>query len=197
MTHTRTAGLAMLCIFGGLATTASGAHAASSAGAGLPTIRSVTPLTANVGDRLTIRGRNLASRGARRTTVVFKRGATSIVVKVQRATRTTIKLVIPRSLARYVVRQNGIAQPTRFRLKVRARRTAKRFTAIARSPRIGLPGSLPGSATDSLFDLWPVLPGLDPADDCNGDGILDAADDLVTETPDGAVSVCAADNNTA
>ena len=197
MTHMRLAGLAIPCILGVLVTAASGAHAASSATAGLPTIRSVTPLTANVGDRLTIRGRNLAGRGKQRTTVVFKRGRTSIVVKVERATQTTIKLVIPRSVARYVLRENGIAQPTRFRLKVRARRTAERFTAIARSPHIGLRGSLTGGVTDNLFDLWPVLPGLDPADDCNADGILDAADDLVTETSDGAQSGCAADNNTA
>ena len=192
MTHTRPTGLAMLCILGALAATAAGAHGATSATAGLPTIRSVTPLSADVGDRLTIRGRNLASSGKRRTTVVFKRGGTSIVVKVERATRTTIKLVIPRSVARYVVLQNGIAQPTRFRLKVRARRTAKRFTAIALSPRIGLPGGAAGN----LLGGWPVLPGLDPSDDCNGDGILDIADDLVTETVDGAQSGCAADNNT-
>jgi hypothetical protein len=180
--------LVALCL---LSSSASSALAATSR----PTIRSVTPMTANVGDRLTIKGRNLATT-RRRATVVFKVGARTVSVKVKRATRTKLKLVIPATLAPYMTVANGVVQPTRFRLRVRAARTGLRYTTLARSPRIGLPSSLTGTLPGALADLFPILPGLDPSDDCNGDGVINDLDDVIIETIDGPHSICAADNNT-
>jgi hypothetical protein len=180
--------LAALCL---LSTSASSGLGAT---AGRPTIRSVTPMTANVGDRLTIRGHNLAT-SRKRATVTFKVGARTVAVKVKRATRTKLTLFIPAALAKYMTVKDGVVQPTRVRLRVRAARTAKRYTALARSPRIGLPGSLPGGAPGGLTSLLPVLPAIDPSDDCNGDGVINDLDDVIIETVDGPHSICAADNN--
>jgi hypothetical protein len=180
--------LAVLCL---LSTFAASALATTS---GRPTIRSVTPMTANVGDRLTIRGRNLAT-SRKRATVVFKVGGRTVAVKVKRATRTKIKLVIPISLAKYMTVKDGVVQPTRFRLRVRAARTGQRYTALARSPRIGLPPALSGALTGGLPGLFPTIPLIDPSDDCNGDGVINDLDDLIIESIDGPHSICAADNN--
>ena len=178
----------MVGILGALAAPVSGALAASAGGSARPTIRSVAPMTANVGDLLTIRGRNLAAARGKRTSVVFKNGRRSVTVKALRATRTKITLVIPAALTKYIKLVDEVAQPTRFRLRVRAQRTGRRFTAVARSPRIGLLSSLPGAA-GTLGGLLP-LPVLDPADDCNGDGVLNDLDDVIVETVDGGQSVC-------
>jgi IPT/TIG domain len=189
MTRARLAGMAMVGVVGALAAPVSGALAASAGSSGRPTIRSVAPMTANVGDRLTIRGRNLAAARGKRTSVVFKTGGRSVTVKARRATRTKITLVIPATLTKYLRVVDQVAQPTRFRLRVRARRTGRRFTAVARSPRIGLLSSLPGAA-GIPGGLLPLPAVLDPADDCNGDGVLNELDDLVVETVDGGQSVC-------
>ena len=179
----------MVAILGVLAAPVAGALAASAGSPGRPTIRSVAPMTANVGDRLTIRGRNLAAARGKRTSVVFKTGGKSVSVKALRATRTKITLVIPAKLTKYLKLVDQVAQPTRFRLRVRAQRTGRRFTAVAKSPRIGLLSGLPGAA-GTLGGLLPRPAVLDPSDDCNGDGVLNELDDVIVETVDGGQSVC-------
>jgi hypothetical protein len=190
MNLARLAGGGLLVVLCLLSTSASALAATS----GRPTIRSVKPMTANVGDRLTIRGRNLAT-SRKRATVVFKVGSRTVAVKVKRATRTTIKLVIPASLAKYMTVADGVVQPTRFRLRVRAARTGRRYTAPARSPRIGLPAGLSDALTGGLPGLFANLPPIDPSDDCNGDGVINDLDDVIIESIDGPHSICAADNN--
>jgi hypothetical protein len=102
-----------------------------------PTISSVTPLrNIEVGDQLTIRGRNFVS-GIRRNTVVFKAGkGAAIAVRAGEASRTAIKVTIPRSVARRIVVKRGVAQPTRFALRVRSGRLSTRYTPKRLSPTI-------------------------------------------------------------
>lgn len=90
-----------------------------------PTVRAVAPMKAGVGDQLTIKGRNFVL-GKNRNTVFFKAGSRPAVsTKAIQATRTSMKVVIPKSLEKYITVKDGVAQPTRVRLRVLSKRFAK------------------------------------------------------------------------
>jgi hypothetical protein len=101
----------------------------------LPTIKRVKPLRLKIGERLTIIGRHFIP-GRRRNTVVFLRdGAPAVFLKAQRATRTRLKVLLTSKLGRYLIgKNNGEKGPTRFRLRVLARRFGPSFTPKRLSP---------------------------------------------------------------
>ena len=141
-----------------------------------PVISSVGPASLSVGDTLTIRGRNFLA-GAKRNTVVFKRdGGRAISVKAGHATRTVIKVVVPESL--------GVAEPTRFRVRVKARAYSKGYTPLKRavliSPLLSAAEEAACVAADTA-DALAELTGVDalgnivddllpPPDGCDGAG---------------------------
>jgi hypothetical protein len=191
----RLAVLAVLCL---AVLPASSALAAKHAAA-RPQITSVGPATVAVGDTLTIRGRNFLA-GAKRNTVTFKRaGRAPVSVKAGAATPTQIKVVIPDALAPYL----SATQPTRFGIRVRARRTGKEFTAPKRSVLVAPLTELDGSpadcaapdvvdaVTDPLGDaLGDTLDTILPDDQC-GDPAGDdpgAADSVDVATDSGDVA---------
>lgn len=203
MARLRLIAVALVCV---AALPAASALAARKSSA-LPAITSVGPLKAEIGSTLTIRGRNFLP-GARRNTVAFKRaGARVVSVRAGQATRTQIKVVVPASLAKLLSVKGGVAQPTRFRVRVRARRVAKSFTALKRSVLIvprgalgsvgGSPGDCGGAAdpldglTDALddtlgTDLGDTLDTLLPDATCSGDdpSAGDGATDPAADEPD-------------
>jgi hypothetical protein len=153
--------LALLCL---LALPATSALAARS-GAQRPVVSSIGPANAGVGDTLTIRGRNLAG-GKGRTSVAFRRaGAAPVSVTAATATRTRITVVVPAALTRSLTIVAGIAQPTRFGVRVRARRTSKWYStpklsaliapaigALGRPAHCSPDGATPGGTVDDVLD---------------------------------------------
>lgn len=128
-----------------------------------PVVTSVTPLNAEIGDTLTIRGRNFVP-GAKRNTVVFRRdGARAVFVKANLATKKLMTVVLPATLEATMANQGAVKVATRFRVRILARRFGKSFTALSRSPMIG-PDKPPPP---------PPAPSAAAADgDCDGDGVL-------------------------
>jgi hypothetical protein len=97
-----------------------------------PVVTSVTPLSANVGDTITIRGKNF-KRGKNKNTVVFKRdGARAIFVKTTLATARQIRVTVPDTLRPFM--DENVA--TRYRLRIFSQRFGKKFTANSKSPMI-------------------------------------------------------------
>jgi len=132
-----------------------------------PTVSSVAPLNAGVGDLLTIKGKDFVL-GKKKNTVFFKAGSRPAVsVKADTATRTTLKVVIPKTVEQYLTVTGGVVQPTRVRLKVLAKRFAKSYTALRLSPMITL-GNQPGPSL--------VNPVTGVSGDCDGDGIINSVD---------------------
>lgn len=183
--------VSLLCL---VAMPASGALGATKKKApARPTVSSVAPMKAGVGDQLTIKGRNFVL-GKNRNTVFFKAGSRPAVsAKAVQATRTTLKVVVPKSLEKYITVKDGVAQPTRVRLRILSKRFAKAYTAVRLSPSISL-GNAPGAA--------PGSPTIGAAGDCDADGILNSVDDdddndLLSDALDTALKLnpCAADSD--
>jgi len=144
-----------------------GAHAAHAATA--PTVRTVKPLELRIGDKLTITGRGFLS-GKGRTTVVFKReGHRAVFAKAQSATATRLVVEVPAKLAPFLTKSNGEPRPTRFRIRVLARRFADAYTATKRSPLIGGAAEAappaPVPAVDLDCDKDKITNDVDPDDD--------------------------------
>jgi hypothetical protein len=123
----------------------------AAAAAKIPTIKSVKPLKLKIGDKLTITGKNFVS-GKRKNTVIFlAKSKRPLFVKADSATSKRITVTIPSALATFLKKDNtGSGTPTRFQIRVLARRLSKTFTSTKRSPIIspaasGAP-STPGSA---------------------------------------------------
>lgn len=128
------------------------ASAAKRAKAAKPKVVRVTPMRVDVGDKLTIRGKNFKAK-KRRNTVIFRgAGGRTAFVKPRRATRRKLVVKVPGSVARLLVLRDGEHRPTRLRLRV----LAGRFSAF--TPR----------------RLSPVVVGFDKdAVDKDGDGVPD------------------------
>jgi len=158
-----------------------------------PTVTRITPMRAGLGDTLTIRGRNFVP-GRNRNTVVFKRdGQPAVFVRAASATRTRLTVVVSDRVGRYLRTEGGTPVPTRFRLRILARRFGRAFTPLNQSPTItpngrvapapGAPGAAgtPGAATappaPAARSAEPApAPAPAPAPDCDRDGSPDGAD---------------------
>ena len=132
-----------------------------------PVVTSVSPMDAEVGDTLTIRGRNF-KRGRGRNTVVFKRdGARAVFVKADIATAKLMKVKVPSRLVEFMANQGTAKVPTVFRVRILASRFGKRFTPASKSPRIGPDNPPPPPAP-------PVAAAAEG--DCDGDGVLNRSE---------------------
>jgi hypothetical protein len=194
MILTRSTSLVTVGLFCIVAMPAASAMGATKKSPVRPTVRSVAPMNAGVGDQLTIKGRNF-QLGKKRNTIFFKAGSKpAVAVKVDQATRTTMRVVIPKSVEKYIVVKDGVAQPTRFRMRVLSKRFAKGYTPLKLSPTIAL-GNAPAAG---------AVPGTPAAAalDCDADGILDSVDDdddndLLSDALEVALKLnpCAADSD--
>jgi hypothetical protein len=205
MSHLRRTHLPVLGLLCLAALSAAPALAAGKAGA-RPTISSVGPRSAALGDTITIRGHNFLS-GSSRNTVTFKHdGGPAISVKSGASTPTRIAVVVPASLEKQLTVSGGAAQPTRFRVRVRARLQSKRYTPLKQSlvvtsPDVvdaspddcaasgaadgvtgiaGISDILDGPLADLLGDTLNTLATLLPIDPCAADP---AVDDTVPADP--------------
>jgi hypothetical protein len=156
---------AFVAAFGALmvpATAGAAVHAQASKKkkAKLPVVTRVAPMQVAIGQKLEIRGRNFL-RGRKKNTVVFKRtGGKAIFVKADIGTKKLLRLTVPAKLKPALRTRAGVPVPTRFRLRVLAKKLGKRFTKASRSPLVGpelppTPATPPEAAADG---------------DCDGDG---------------------------
>ena len=202
MTLTRPSGLVVLSL--SLLAVLPAAGASAKTKAKRPTVKSVAPLTVAVGDQLTIKGKNFIL-GKKRNTVFFKAGShPAVSVKTIASTHTTIKVVVPKTVQKYMTVANGVAQPTRFRLRLLARSLGKKYTSVSWSPMI----SPLVAETAPIGSLTPVTAGdpdpvvtPPPPPDCDGDGVADSVDsdddnDLLSDTLETSLGLATCNKDT-
>src|SRR4051794_2997168 len=135
----RTSSLRRVATVGALAALlvpAGTAEAASKTKVKYPTITSVSPMKAKVGDTLLIKGTNFR-RGKRKNSVGFKAdGAAVVFVKSDVSTTKRIYVKVPKRLETVMKSSNGALVATRFHLRVLANRLSASFTPKKRSPMI-------------------------------------------------------------
>jgi hypothetical protein len=145
----------------------------------LPTVSSIAPKAANVGDALTIHGKNFR-RGKSKNTVLFKRdGGKALFVKAGLSTAKSITVVIPKNLEKYMVVKDGKPVATRFRVRILTTKLSRKFTAVSLSPTIGPERIAP--ASDAAGGAAAAA-ALDPNADKDGDGLLNGFEIAVTKT---------------
>lgn len=132
-------------------------------GATLPTVTKVSPTRVNIGQRLVLRGKNFRSGKLANTVVFSRKGAISVFARADSATRTMITVVVPDKLAAYLVQSAGQPVPTRFSIRVLAKRLSRSATPKKWSPVIG----------PKIADPPPPPP---PPEDCDRDGIPNSSD---------------------
>ncbi len=162
-----------------------------------PVVTSVAPMTAGIGDQLTIRGKNFVL-GKRRNTVLFKAPNGHVVsVKSSKSTRRVLYVVIPKGIEADMILTGGVAQPARFRLRILARRFAKSFTAVGKSPTIGPASTILGPGKVAPVPGKPAVPS-----DCDHDGVIDTLDgdddnDLLSDAAEAGLKLgrCDADSD--
>jgi hypothetical protein len=151
-----------------------------------PVITNVSPLEVSVGETLTLRGRNFIA-GRKKNTVVFKRsGARALFVKADLSTKKMLRVSVPATTQKVFRIENGNPVPTRFRLRVLARKFGKRFTKRNMSPVVYGPGS------HETADKG----------DCDKDGVVNKAEadddnDLINDDVELAIGTnpCAVDSD--
>ena len=145
----------------------------------LPTIKSVTPLKAAVGDKLTIRGTNFIA-GTKANIVVFKRaGKPAIFVKADSASRTRITVTVPDKVGQFLVGSDGTSATYTFRLRILAAKLGRAFTATKDSPQISAKGDGTGAQADC--DLDGTANATDTDDD--NDGLTDTQEGTYKTDP--------------
>jgi hypothetical protein len=155
--------VALTAALAALLATPGAAEAKKAAKPKQPTVTSVSPMNAEVGDSMTIRGRYF-KKGKGVNTVVFRRsGGKAVFVKAGVSTPTRLYVVLPEKLLGEMTNQGSAKVATVFQIRVLARRFGKSFTALSKSPKIG-PDTPPPP---------PPAPVAAAADgDCDGDGVL-------------------------
>ncbi len=131
-----------------------------------PVVTRVAPLAIEIGQTLEVRGRYFI-RGRNKNTVVFKRtGGKAVFVKAAVGTTKLLRVTVPAKLEKEFIKRGTTTLPTRFRIRVLAKKFGKKYTRLSRSPVISLTSP-------------PVPPGFvesQPDGDCDGDGVKNATD---------------------
>jgi len=146
-------------------------QSAAAAKLSYPSITKVSPLQLGVGDTLTVRGKGFRA-GKGRNTVVFQRtGGRAVFVKADKATKTTISVMIPPKILSALGQNAGKPVATRFRVRVLAGRLGRHFTTDKNSPVIG-----PAAAGTSPAGSPAAGAGQTNLSDCDGDLVPDTKD---------------------
>ena len=132
----------------------------------LPVVTSVRPLQVQIGQTLEVRGKYFR-RGRNKNSVVFKRdGGKAVFVKAGVGTTKLLRVKVPARLEKEFTKQGTAVVPTRFRIRVLAKKFGKRYTKASRSPVVSLPAAaLPPGYVESL-----------PDGDCDNDGAKNRVD---------------------
>jgi hypothetical protein len=167
-------------------------HSHSGKSSTLPSISKVRPLKLGIGDRLTVSGKRFRPGKSKNTVVLKRDGKKAIFVRVTaKATSTRLQITVPAKLLPYLRLKGNAPVPTRFRVRILAKRFGLHYTSTKASPLIapsaaGVGGAAAAGATG----------------DCDGDGIQNSKDadddnDLVPDTVETAIgtSTCNADTD--
>src|SRR6185503_14941917 len=88
-----------------------------------PYVKSVTPLSASVGEEMTIEGFYFRPGYAENTVVFVSKDGRVSYVKSEHSTKTVIHVIVPQKIERLLPKDdNGLHIPQKFRIKVIARR---------------------------------------------------------------------------
>jgi hypothetical protein len=150
-----------------------------------PVIKSIAPKQLKIGQTLTIKGKNFLPGKFKNTVAFQKPRAQAVFLKADKATKTTIKITLTSKLLPFLSQKGGSAQPTRFSIRVLAKRFGVAFTPKSLSPVIE-PGE--GAA--------PVA-----SPDCDKDGIpntqeTDDDNDLLSDTTEAKYNLNACNPDT-
>jgi hypothetical protein len=134
-----------------------------------PTVRSIVPMRAQVGEKLTINGTNFLS-GKGKTKVYFLRQGGGVAwVPSDSGSKTRLIVTVPEKLIPLLRGTAENREPTRFQVRL----LTKRFgaaTKLSKSPLITAPNaSGPGGGGTPG-------PGTPPDGDCDGDGLKNSVD---------------------
>lgn len=162
----------------------------------LPVVRGVRPLDVQIGQQLTITGRNFLPGKGRNTVVFFREGAPAVFLKAGRATRRRITVKLTAKLGEFLIgRNNGEKGATRFRLRVLSRRFGARFTPrklspVVRPAAISVPRSpLPRPTAPPAPVCTLESAKLAPQADADGDALVNSLELAIQTNP------CAADTD--
>lgn len=141
--------------------------------AAVPTIKSIVPMRAKVGEKLTITGTNL--KVAKKDTRVYflREGGGLAAAKADTATKSRVVVTIPE---RVIGLLRGSREPTKFQVRILAGRFGAP-TKLSKSPTflapdvVGDPNAPGGGGT-----AGPSNPGTPPDGDCDGDGAKNSLD---------------------
>ena len=162
--------------------------ASASAATPAPVIKSISPMRANVGDKLTVKGKNFIP-GAGKTRVFFvRRGGGTAFARADSASRTKLVVTVPAQLDKVLKGKSA-----RVRIRVLTKKFGK-LTAARKSPIIG-------PAAAGTTDPGPTGPAA-PEADCDADGTPNSVDtdddnDLLSDTEETqlATDPCNADTD--
>ena len=137
----------------------------------LPTVTSIVPMNAQVGEKLTVNGKNFAS-GKGKTKVYFLRDGGGVAwVGSDSGSKTRLIVTVPEKLIPLMRGTAEARKPTRFQVRL----LTKRFgpaTKPAKSPLLTAPNAT-GGDTPGPGDGGPATP---PDGDCDGDLIKNSVD---------------------
>ncbi len=103
-----------------------------------PYVKSVTPLTASVGEQMTVQGFYFRKGYAENTVVFVANDGRVSYVKSEHSTRTKLTVIVPQKVQRLLNRDaSGNPVPTKFRIKVIARRMSRLAKRPLAQPTIG------------------------------------------------------------
>ena len=102
-----------------------------------PYVKSVTPLRASVGEEMTIKGFYFTPGYAENTVVFIANDGRVSYMRSEHSTKTEIKVIVPKKVERLLRLQNGVRVPTKFRVKVIARRMSRIAKGVLSQPMIG------------------------------------------------------------
>jgi hypothetical protein len=159
----------------------------------LPVIKGVKPLRLAIGGTLTIVGRNFLPGRGRNTVVFFRDGAPAVFLRAGTATKTRMKVKLTSKLGQFLIgRNNGERGPTRFRLRVLARRFGASFTPHKLSPLV-LPATRSGARSRDTGPPAPICTLASaraaPQSDADGDGLTNELELRIKTDP------CSADSD--
>jgi hypothetical protein len=103
-----------------------------------PYVKSVTPLAASVGEQMTVQGFYFRKGYAENTVVFVANDGRVSYVKSEHSTRNKLTVIVPQKVERLLNRgANGNPVPTKFRMKVIARRMSRLTRRPLAEPTIG------------------------------------------------------------
>jgi hypothetical protein len=103
-----------------------------------PYVKSVSPLRVAVGDTMTIQGFYFRRGYAENTVVFVAKGGRVSYVRSEHSTRKRLQVIVPKKIQRLLPKSaNGLRVPTKFRIKVIARRMSRIAKGVMSKPTIG------------------------------------------------------------